>query len=288
MPKDKIYDPVTNPKGVRCSLQDNEANIYGRDPKTGVTPQIFDNVGVQYGLRAFNEGKISTEQFLELNELIGGFDADGNLGPARSSGDPRALRIAYETGRINTGGGGLGSVPIIDFRRYGDLEGNPHDRMRSAQVRLRIEHANGSAANQVLLVNPVRGFNAVRLMDQWLDRIAADKSAGSVQQKIARNKPEELVDACWGPNEEKITDPKRCDELYPPFQDPRLAAGEPLIGQTEKCALKPLDPKDYRQPLTDAQFTRLKKIFPQGVCDFSRPGAGENALRQTWISYGDK
>ena len=81
MPKDKVYDPVTNPKGVRCSLQDNEANIYGRDPKTGAAPQIFDNVGVQYGLRAFNDGKISAEQFLELNEIIGGFDADGDLGP---------------------------------------------------------------------------------------------------------------------------------------------------------------------------------------------------------------
>ena len=288
MPKDKVYDPVTNPKGVRCSLQDNEANIYGRDPKTGAAPQIFDNVGVQYGLRSFNDGKISAEQFLELNELIGGFDADGNLGPARSSGDPRALRIAYETGRINTGGGGLGSVPIIDFRRYGDLEGNPHDRMRSAQVRLRLEHANGSAANQVLLVNPARGFNAVRLMDQWLDGIAADKSAGPVLQKIARNKPEDLVDACWGPNEEKITDPKRCDELYPPFQDPRLVAGEPLIGQTEKCALKPLDPKDYRQPLTETQFARLKRIFPQGVCDYNRPGVGEAVTRRTWISFGDK
>jgi hypothetical protein len=288
MPKNKIYDPVTNPGGVRCSLQDNEANIYGRNAKTGATPQIFDNVGVQYGLGAFNDGKISAEQFLELNELIGGFDADGNLGPARSSGDPRALRIAYETGRINTGGGGLGSVPIIDFRRYGDLEGNPHDRMRSAQIRLRVERANGSAANQVLLVNPARGFDSVRQMDQWLDRIAADKSAGPVQQKIARNKPEELVDACWGPNEEKITDRKRCDELYPPFQDPRLVAGEPMIGQTQKCALKPLDPKDYRQSFTDAQFARLKKTFPLGVCDFSRPGVGEVAVTRTWISFGGK
>ncbi len=288
MPMEKVYNPVTNPNGARCSLQDNEANIYGRDSKTGGAPQIFDNVGVQYGLRAFNNGKISAEQFLELNELIGGFDSDGNLGPARSSGDPRALRIAYETGRINTGGGGLGSVPIIDFRRYGDLEGNPHDRMRSAQVRLRIERANGNAANQVLLLNPARGFNAVRVMDEWLDGIAADKSAGSVQQKIVRNKPQELVDACWGPNEEKITDPKRCDELYPPFQDPRLIAGEPLIGETEKCALKPPDPKDYLQPLSDVQLARLRTIFPKGVCDYSRPGLGEAVTRKTWISFGDK
>jgi hypothetical protein len=288
IPKDQVYDPVTNPKGVRCSLQDNEANIYGRDPKTGAAPQIFDNVGVQYGLHAFNDGKINAAQFLELNELIGGFDADGNLGPARSSGDPRALRIAYETGRIDTGGGGLGSVPIIDFRRYGDLEGNPHDRMRSAQVRLRLERANGSAANQVLLVNPARGFNSVRLMDQWLDKIAADKSAGPVLQKIARNKPEELVDACWGSNEEKITDPKRCDELYPPFQDPRLVAGEPPIGETQKCALKPVDAKDYRQPLTETEFARLKKMFPRGVCGYGRPGVGEVVTRRTWVSFGDK
>jgi hypothetical protein len=288
MPKEKVYDPVTNPKGVRCSMQDNEANIYGRDPKTGAAPQIYDNVGVQYGLGAFNDGKISAEQFLDLNERIGGFDADGNLGPARSSADPRALRIAYEKGRIDTGGGGLGSVPIIDFRRYGDLDGNPHDRMRSAQMRLRIERAFGNAANQVLLLNPAPGFNAIRVMDQWLDRIAADKSAGSMQQKIARNKPEELVDACWGPNQEKITDAKRCDELYPPHQDPRLVAGEPLIGETQKCVLKPVNPQDYKQPLSDAQLARLKKIFPQGVCDFSCPGVGEAILRKTWISYGDK
>ncbi len=240
------------------------------------------------GCALFNNGKISAGQFLELNELIGGFDADGNLGPSRSTGDPRGLRVAYETGRINTGGGGLGMVPIIDFRRYGDLDGNPHDRMRSAQVRLRIERANGTAANQVLLLNPARSFNAVRLMDEWLDHITSDQSASSVQQKIVRNKPEELVDACWGPNEEKITDTKRCDELYPPFQDPRLIAGEPLIGQTEKCALKPPDPKDYLTPLSDAQFARLKTIFPQGVCDFSRPGEGETVTRKTWITFGDK
>ena len=287
MPKDQVYDPVTNPKGVRCSLQDNEANIYGRDPKTGAAPQIYDNVGVQYGLSAFNDGKISAEQFLELNEVIGGFDGDGNLGATRSIGDAKALRIAYETGRINTGGGGLGSVPIIDFRTYGDLDGNPHDRMRSVQVRKRLEHANGSAANQVLLVNPAR-FSAVRVMDQWLDRIAADKSGGPVLQKIARNKPEDLVDACWTSSQEKITDAKKCDELYPPFQDPRLVAGAPLIGQPQKCALKPVDAKDYRQPLTAAQSARLKQVFPQGVCDYSKPGVAQVVTRKTWVSFGDK
>ena len=211
MPKDKVYDPVTNPKGVRCSLQDNQANVYGRDPKTGFTPQIFDNVGVQYGLRAFNEGKISADQFLELNQRIGGFDADGNLSPARSAGDRRALRTAYETGRVNAGGGSLDSIPIIDFRRYGDRDGNPHDRIRSVQMRLRIERTSGSSANQVLLINPERGFDAVRLMDRWLDRIAADHIQG---QPAAQGGPQQtrwlggcLLDAHW----EKIAEPASYD-----------------------------------------------------------------------------
>jgi hypothetical protein len=288
MPKEKVYDAAANPKGARCSLQDNQANIYGRDPKTGFTPQIFDNVGVQYGLRAFNEGKISADQFLDLNEHIGGFDADGNPTPARSAGDRRALRIAYQTGRVNAGGGSLGSIPIIDYRRYGDRDGNPHDRIRSIQMRLRIERTDGSAANQVLLLNPERGFDPVRLMDRWLDRIAADTSKDNPQQKVARNKPEGLEDACWGPDEKKIAEPGRCNELYPAFADPRIVAGEPVIGDVLKCTLKPVDPKDYKQPLNAAQFARLKTIFPQGTCDFSRPGLGQVKLGPTWVAYGDK
>ena len=62
-PKDQVY---TNPHGVRCTLQDNQANVFGRDTKTGAAPQIFDNVGVQYGLHAFNDGKISADHSWNL------------------------------------------------------------------------------------------------------------------------------------------------------------------------------------------------------------------------------
>ncbi len=287
MPKEKVYSAATNPKGVRCSLNDNQANIFGKDSR-GASPQFFDNTGVQYGLRAFNEGKISAEQFLDLNERIGGFDGDGSPSASRAVGDRGALRTAYQTGRVVSGGGGLGSIPIIDFRRYGDLDGNPHDRVRSMEIRKRLERANGSSANQVLLTNPAPGFNAVRLMDRWLDRIAADPAAGSTLEKVARNKPEELVDACWGPNNEKIADEGRCNEIYPAFTDPRMVAGGPLIGDILKCSLKPVDAKDYKQQLSDAQMTRLKSIFPAGTCDYNKPGVEQGPLSKTWISYGDK
>ena len=94
-------------------------------------------MGVQYGLVAFNEGLITAEQFLELNERIGGFDADGNIVGARSDADPVALRIAYETGRMNGGGGSLGAIPIIDARPYLDLTGDIHDSFRSFVTRAR-------------------------------------------------------------------------------------------------------------------------------------------------------
>jgi hypothetical protein len=54
-------------------------NVYGKDPATGFARRPFDNVGVQYGLDAFNAGIITFAQFSDLNSRIGGFDIDGNI-----------------------------------------------------------------------------------------------------------------------------------------------------------------------------------------------------------------
>ena len=56
IPKDQVYDAVTNPKGARCTMWDTNAASFGRDPKTGFARRSLDNVGVQYGLKAFNSG----------------------------------------------------------------------------------------------------------------------------------------------------------------------------------------------------------------------------------------
>jgi hypothetical protein len=39
-----------------------------------------------------------------------------------------------------------------------------------------------------------------------------------------------------------------------------------------KCQLKPIDPADYKVKLTTEEKARLEKIFPEGVCDWSKPG----------------
>ena len=72
IPQSMRFDPASNPKGVRCTYQDAIVNVFGVDPKTGFARRPFDNVGVQYGLGAFNAGKINFAQFLDINRLAGG------------------------------------------------------------------------------------------------------------------------------------------------------------------------------------------------------------------------
>ncbi len=47
------------------------AEVYGYDPATGFARVPWDNVGVQYGLRAVADGTITPEEFLDLNAQVG-------------------------------------------------------------------------------------------------------------------------------------------------------------------------------------------------------------------------
>lgn len=291
IPPGLVYDARTNPTGVRCTYQDNMVNVYGRDPRTGFARRPFDNVGVQYGLAAFRAGRISAEQFVELNERMGGFDIDGTWTRDRMVADPEALRRAYATGRV-TAGGGLAAVPIIDFRVYRDDIGDVHDAVRSQIMRARLTAAHGHARNQVILTtantpaaSAALAAESLRLMDQWLHNIAQDSRPGTAADKVARNTPAELADACYAATGERITDQARCSRLYPLFGNPRLAAGEPLTQDVLKCQLRPVNPADYPQALSAAQVERLKAVFPGGVCDYARPGAQRAALAGTWLTY---
>ena len=291
VPKELVYHPVQRPDGIRCGFHDNLVNLVGRDSATGLPRRALDNVGVQYGLKAFNDGVIDAERFIELNELIGGFDADANIVPERSTSDVDSLRVLYETGRVNSGGGSLGSIPIIDTRRYADPSGNIHDRVRTFVMGARLQRAHGSAANHVILTNPPPRLDVVRLMDQWLDSVAADESGDEPIDAISRGRPGDLSDACWSAEGERLPDDGAsgdggpCSELYPPSGDPRIAAGAPLEGDILKCQLKPLDPADYGPSLTSEQLNRLSAVFPDGVCDYSKQGIGQVPLERTWIRY---
>jgi hypothetical protein len=296
----KIYDPVTNPKGVRCTMQEMRVNIYGRDPKTGFARKPQDNVGLQYGLAALNKGAISVDEFLELNEKMGGNDIDGNFIPQRSQGDEIALRAVYESGLLNSGGGGLANVPILHSRSYTDAIGDIHDRQRDLTIRARLQKANGRSDNQVIWVGPARERNqtggtdlaalSLDTMNKWLDNIVADPAKLSTD-KVVRHKPLEAVDAYWDAAGKKYAEPATFDgkggfnTLYPVHSEPRLIAGAPLTNDILKCQLKPIKYSDYKVTFSAAQKARLTAIFPTGVCDFSKPGVGQVPLKGTYRRY---
>lgn len=296
IPQALRYDPITNPKGARCSIYDGMVNIFGRDPKTGFARSPHDNVGVQYGLGALNAGAIGKEVFLDLNEKIGGFDIDAKWQPSRTIGDPEAIRIAYESGKTVTGGGGLREVPIIDARSYADMTGDFHESYHSFKARARLVRTNGHADNQVILRGQGAGYAGVPAqylaqMDRWLTAIAADTSSIPNAQKVVRAKPADLVDACWDADGRKIAEKAvygrdgQCNRLYPPHSAPRLEAGAPLADDIWKCALKPINWNDYKVTFTDPERARLQKVFAAGVCDWSKPGVGAAMLKGTWPRY---
>jgi hypothetical protein len=298
LPKSQTYDLVANRTGVRCDVFDHTVDVFGRDPATGYARRPVDNIGLQYGLEALNAGVISTAQFLDLNQNVGGYDNDGNIVPIRSVADPLALRAAYQKGQVTNGGLGLAKLPIVDVRPFRDLlppEGDIHMKFHSFSLRERLLKANGTFANEVLLVGPVSrnlqmDVYAVEKMDEWLTRLAKDTSSDRVIDKVIRAKPADLVDSCLTEAGDRIIEPQtpaggKCNELYPTFKSPRMLAGGPASNDILKCQLKPIDYRDYKVPFSDTDRARLQAIFPGGVCDWSKPGAEQQAPTGTWLSY---
>jgi hypothetical protein len=312
-------DPKLKAKGVRCTYQDNLASTFGIDPSTGFARNPFDNIGVQYGLKALNEGKISFEAFVEVNARVGGLDVNGKVAPQRMAGDSVALRRAYESGRVNSAGGGLAAIPIVDIRSYVDGAPPPpldaladvdvHDGYHSAVMRARLIKANGNAANHVMITVASLGRvaadtrrpgapltrisgEALAMLDKWLTGIATDKSDLPKLKKVAANKPVDLVDACYPTVAgalvgaiEKLTDQDRCNRLFPFSGDARLAAGAPATDDVYKCALKPVDLADYKIAPTAERLAQLRQVFPDGVCDYTKPGVDQVGLAGTWMSF---
>jgi hypothetical protein len=292
-----VYDARANPRGARCSAADWRVNQIGRDPQTGFAYRYDDNVGLQYGLGALNGGRIGVDEFLDLNEAVGGYDGDGNIQPGRMRAPAVGVQRVYEAGFVNTGGGGLASVPILSFRSYNDPAGDIHDRFRDIVISERLRKANGDRDNAVFWVaGPDRKqFDAVQAqaldtMTQWLDAIAA--APGPVTRaKVIRLKPAAAVDAYFNKQGVKHPEPltrtgaSEANRLYPFYSDPRVVAGGPLSVDVLKCRLKPVSARDYKVSFTPAQWSRLKRIFPDGVCDFARTGVGQVPIKGVYQRY---
>lgn len=303
VPPSVRYHPTDNPRGARPTVFDVARNIYGIDPATGFALRPFDNVGVQYGLKALNDGRISAKQFLDLNERIGGFDHDSNYTTSRTVGDVSAIKRVYQSGVTLGGGGGLASIPVLDMGRYNEIE-RYHYQWFHFAVRERMRRQNGHADNHLMWRGEVPADRAWALLDQWVTAIASDRSATPAPRKAVKHKPREAIDGCFsrpsGPTAPAgggeapfIAEPQTfssdpdsaCNKQYPSYSFVRQVAGGPLDGNVLKCQLKPVDASDYRASFSDTEMQRLRLMFPNGVCDFSKPGVSQVPV-VTWASFG--
>jgi hypothetical protein len=311
LPAALVYDPVLNPGGTRCGDPDLASAVWGTTDNANApgyprARQTGDNVGIQYGLKALLSGAITPEEFVTLNEKIGGTDADSRPTAARSEADAEALRIAYRAGIVGSGKN-LGRLPIIDSRGYDEFYGNLafgqygiHQIWRSFAERARIDAANhGNHGNQVMWrygtaltpVTPAQ-INAVTVasfqtMDTWLSTLLATApkatlNSARTQAQVIAAKPASAHDLCYLTGDANfaspVTDMTLCDS-DPRLQkhaSPRQVAGGPLAEDILKCQLKPINTADYMPvTFTAQQLVRLYSTFPSGVCDWGLPGVDQ-------------
>lgn len=319
LPAEQVYHPQTNPAGTRCTIADYMVSIFGRRPESvwtaperqigrGFANRPWGNEGVQYGLRALTSGQITPEEFVTLNERIGGIDIDGKPQAARTRVDEFTAATAYRGGAVMDASK-IEDVPIIDLHAYNE-SAEIHTSGNSVKLRARLDRANGHHDNQIRWTwnngVPITGVEPPKeievqsflLMDRWLSRIEADDRDIPKARKVVLNKPKDAVDACWagapgpavpggdsfGPSQ-RITDPGTCAQLYPDFSLTRPAAGAPSTDDIIQCSLSPIDQEDFLPAVLSAtQLERLAATFPDGVCDYTKPAVGQQPSIP-WTTY---
>ena len=270
LPRGLVYDPITNPTGSRCSAWDWAASIFGRTPNdlSASTMDLRardtrDNTGVQYGLKALLSGAISAEEFVTLNELVGGVDKDANFQAARSAADRRALETAYRAGIVMSGRQ-YAKTAVIDLRGWDDQ--GIHHQYRSFSIRERLDREFGDHNNQVIWwftnalvpLGPSASLSleAFLAMDQWLTNLKADTGRRSIEEKVRRAKPAGVADFCLVTGGARVTDLAACEAAdlaggatapsrFKVSSSPRQVAGSALSENILKCDLKPLSSADY-------------------------------------------
>jgi hypothetical protein len=216
----RFIDPAVLAK-TPIGYFDDLRPIFGTIPGTDFGRSTYNNVGVQYGLRALQRGQIDVKQFLDLNAHIGGWKprqdmvepgfpylgdpTPGNIDPwssrngtaadhlapgdvaPRSTGSLAAMHAAYRSGLVFRG---RIHQPIIIIEPYLEPELNEHASREPFAVRERLIAANGNADNLAIWMLGGDGdelltdmvLRALDQQTQWLNH---------------RRRPAAVQDACY-------------------------------------------------------------------------------------------
>ena len=312
------YDSEINPGGVRCSILDIMVNLLAPRPESvwsewekaaghGFAGLPFSNAGVQYGLEALRSGDITPAQFVDLNEEVGGLDINADPITDRIQGDPATIENVYRTGLVNEANH-LDQVAIINHG--GPDPGAAHDYSHAWWTEERLQADQGHTHNRVmwfgttpLIGNPDWAKQALFAMDRWLARVEKDKRDVPLSRKVVEDKPANVTDRCEvAPEVDTEGIPGAGDvchraEFQTHYGTPRQVAGGPSANDNVACLLQPLDRDSYVYvvagqetpvpvPFTDDEWARLEAVFPDGVCDWTKPGLGQGTA-ETWLGYGN-
>jgi len=300
-----------DPPGVAQTVQwthwADVVNVYGVGPD-GYARSTYDNVGVQYGLRALVDGHITPAEFLDLNAKVGSWKApgdmvqegcpftpaacadpaqfdpwsarnmllspDGGLTPApRTRGSREAIAAAYRSGLVFRGDIDL---PIIDWRHYLEDQLDMHNSHQSFATRQRMLNADGRAGNQVIWftdARPAAVFDqtpeALTVMDQWMANIRANPRRG-----VVGNKPPLAVDRCFNTQGVEIA---AGPTVWDGILDNRPAGActrlFPLYGTSRTVAGGPIEGSVYacaRQPVERAVARGLYGAWTPDATDLAR------------------
>lgn len=235
----------------------------------------------------------------------------------RRSADVDAIRNAFESGLVFTGRLPR-EVPILDTRHYLEHQLDMHNAHQSFAIRERLRRAQGHVDNHAIWFLDARPAedpaatsrlitHAFRVMDEW---VLAARQVGDVGDA----RPASAADACWAtdgtligqgpdvwsgavelvttgagdwagsaPAEVDGVPVGACAAAFPLHSTSRIVAGGPITGDVYKCHLMPvseaIDRGLYgRWTPSPEERERLEAIFPNGVCDYSKPSVGDPSL----------
>lgn len=227
---------------------------------------------------------------------------DGITPAPRTQGDLIAINAAYDSGMVFDG---QLDIPIIDWRHYLEEVLDMHNSHQSFSARQRIRNRMGHSDNQVVWFTDARPtilddpeepeprdefdqtWMALEVLHEWLMNIRANP-----ERSIGENRPVAAVDSCFTTQGELIASGEDvwdgilddrpagiCTQQFPTYITSRIIAGGPIEGSVFKCTLKSVDTAladgTYGSWVpTSGEADRLKEIFPQGVCDYSKPDQG--------------
>src|SRR6266480_1853306 len=218
---------------------------------------------------------------------------DGGRTPApRREGDRQAQYAAYRSGMVFRG---KIDIPLIDWRLYLEPFLDMHHAHQSFAARQRMLNYDGDASNQVIWFTDARPDGpefdqtpmALQVIDEWMANIRAHPERGA-----GGNKPAAAVDSCFATDGSRIAagndvwagvrderPPGACSRLFPLYRTSRIVAGGPIEGGIFQCFREPVDAAVERglyapRTPTRADVARLREIFPDGVCDYTKGDAG--------------